>query len=178
MAGQGGRREDSDPVSSSPNNKPQFWQWMRDVRGTRGSKAPCACACSDRGIHLHKHPFYIHKIASQKAAYWMVGVQAPCTVAGAGGAVGPSHYPPCRCPTRAFTPSIFPPRRPRSHGSSAVRHSVDEEDWEAEMGVFRQRTLAPNQLETLRKYEAGAVELGKVGLEMAWGVLHDAVGLQ
>lgn len=72
------------------------------------------------------------------------------------------HYPPCRGPSRPFTPSMLPPRRPRSHGSFAVRHSVDEEDWEAEMGVFRQRTLAPNQLETLRKYEAGAVELGKV----------------
>ncbi|KFM26709.1 ATP synthase subunit alpha [Auxenochlorella protothecoides] len=74
---------------------------------------------------------------------------------------------------------MLPPRRPRSHGSFAVRHSVDEEDWEAEMGVFRQRTLAPNQLETLRKYEAGAVELGKVlfcqeGTALVTGLNNDA----
>ncbi|KAL6784330.1 ATP1B [Auxenochlorella protothecoides x Auxenochlorella symbiontica] len=109
----------------------------------------------------------------------MVVVKAPSTAAGAGGAVCSGHYPPCRGPSRPFTPSMLPPRRPRSHGSFAVRHSVDEEDWEAEMGVFRQRTLAPNQLETLRKYEAGAVELGKVlfcqeGTALVTGLNNDA----
>ena len=41
---------------------------------------------------------------------------------------------------------------------------VDEEepDWEAEMSIFKKRTLKPSQMEALRKLEEGKVDVGRV----------------
>jgi hypothetical protein len=38
----------------------------------------------------------------------------------------------------------------------------EEPDWDAEMQTFRERTMRPNQLETLRKAEEQNVDIGKV----------------
>jgi len=37
-----------------------------------------------------------------------------------------------------------------------------EPDWEAEMSIFKKRTMKPSQLEALRKLEAGKVDVGRV----------------
>jgi hypothetical protein len=43
-----------------------------------------------------------------------------------------------------------------------MQASGKEPDWDAEMQMFRERTMRPNQLETLRKAEELDVDIGKV----------------
>ena len=66
------------------------------------------------------------------------------------------------CSTRStLPPPLWAPHRrchARVHASSDGELSAD---WEQEMSIFKKRTLAPNQLETLRTIEA-TVDVGKV----------------
>ena len=45
-----------------------------------------------------------------------------------------------------------------------------EPDWDAEMSLFRKRTMKPNQMQTVRRLEE-QVDIGKVGLS---GLIHGA----
>eukprot|EP00884_Botryococcus_braunii_P012711 jgi/Botrbrau1/21440/Bobra.0216s0048.1 len=59
-----------------------------------------------------------------------------------------------------------------------IRCSDDPPDWDKEMSLFRQRTMQPNQLETLRKKEA-ETDVGRVlfcnqGLAIVQGLDNDA----
>lgn len=58
----------------------------------------------------------------------------------------------CRLLHRPVAPP--PPR--------ALSNSDDEPDWEQEIRIFKQRTLRPAQLETLRKLEEQQVDVGRV----------------
>jgi hypothetical protein len=50
-----------------------------------------------------------------------------------------------------------------------ARAGVDDDaEWEKEMSIFKQRTMRPNQLETLRELEA-KVNVGKVGAALEHG---------
>jgi hypothetical protein len=51
---------------------------------------------------------------------------------------------------------MWQPRR-----SCRMHASNEEPDWDAEMQMFRERTMRPNQLETLRKAEEQDVDLGQ-----------------
>lgn len=67
----------------------------------------------------------------------------------------------------------------RSQRSCHTQASGDEPDWDAEMQMFRERTMRPNQLETLRKAEEQDVDIGKVlfigeGLAIVDGLNNDA----
>ena len=61
----------------------------------------------------------------------------------------------CGC---LHAPSFFARSR---HGDVALRAS-SAPDWDAEIETFRQRSLAPNQLETLRRAEEEDVDIGQV----------------
>lgn len=59
---------------------------------------------------------------------------------------------------------MLPARHAASMGRRAcrARASGEEPDWDAEMQMFRERTMRPNQLETLRKAEEQDIDVGKV----------------
>lgn len=46
--------------------------------------------------------------------------------------------------------------------AKATGKDEEEPDWDAEMSIFKQRMMRPNQLATLREMEA-KVNVGKVG---------------
>jgi hypothetical protein len=66
---------------------------------------------------------------------------------------------------KAFSPVRCHPQRiqrlwNRVHASGSDME--DETDWDAEMTIFTQRKLKPNQLEALRKLEEQNVDVGRV----------------
>lgn len=52
-----------------------------------------------------------------------------------------------------------------------ARLGEDEPDWEKEMSIFKQRTMRPNQLATLRELES-KVNLGRVSSCLAFAPKH------
>lgn len=53
---------------------------------------------------------------------------------------------------------------PRQQRARAQGESEGEPDWDAEVKLFKQRTLAPNQLEVQRQLAAEQVDVGRVSV--------------
>ena len=51
----------------------------------------------------------------------------------------------------------------------AAQDSEGEPDWDAELQIFKQRTLKPSQLEVQRKLAAEQVEVGRVSARAVAG---------
>ena len=82
-----------------------------------------------------------------------------------------SPYPNRRLPFSSPRARAASGRRPdrncRAKHVCPVASSGVEPDWDAEMQTFRQRTMRPNQLETLRRAEEKDIDVGKVRLAAA-----------
>jgi hypothetical protein len=63
----------------------------------------------------------------------------------------------------------------RYFGSIRCNASDEDPDWDAEMSIFKKRTLKPNQLEALRKLEEESVSSGNVRRML--GLIIDGVPL-
>jgi hypothetical protein len=98
----------------------------------------------------------------------MKHLQSRCSIGTKG--LGPRVTPPVR--RHGSTTPIA--RRPLETGRRLVIRasstSDEEPDWDKEMSIFTKRTMAPNQLATLREMES-KVSLGKVSTHEAMGSL-------
>ena len=65
------------------------------------------------------------------------------------------------CLQLPLPPPLWAPHRRHQARVHASTHGELSADWDEEMSIFKKRTLAPNQLETLRTIEA-TVDVGKV----------------
>ena len=96
-------------------------------------------------------------------------LQARCT--GGSRCLGPRLAPPLT--SHGSTTPLA--RRPLQNGRRLVIRasstSDEEPDWDKEMSIFTKRTMAPNQLATLREMES-KVSLGKVSKAVILAIIH------